>query len=128
MTITRIDSTSVRVSWTLKNGQEGVQFFLVEYYKKEDGSDKHTKNTTETEITIHGLDPDAEYEFVVSISFLPFLFFSSISFLFLECCCKQKTSILSAILGSSWNSSLYVRYPLQHTLANNVNYSNITAS
>lgn len=84
MTIARIDSTTVRVSWTLKNGHEGVQFFLVVYYKKEDGSDRHTKNTTETEITIHGLDPDAEYEFVVSLSFLPFLFpFLSFSIFFL---------------------------------------------
>ena len=72
VTITRIDSTTVRVSWTVNNGHEGIQFFLVEYYKKEDGSDRHTKNTTETEITIRGLDPDAEYEFVVSLSLFPF--------------------------------------------------------
>jgi len=63
------------VWWTLKNGHEGIHYFLVTYYKLEDGSDRHTKNTTKTNITIDGLDPDAEYEFVVvaknSIGFSP---------------------------------------------------------
>lgn len=71
VTVTRIDSTSVRVSWTLVNGHDSIEYFLVRYYKLEDGSNRHTKNTTETSITINGLDPDAEYRFVVS--FLSFL-------------------------------------------------------
>lgn len=73
MTVRRIDSTSIRVWWTLKNGHEGIHYFLVTYYKLEDGSDRHTKNTTKTNITIDGLDPDAEYEFVVSIFMVPHL-------------------------------------------------------
>lgn len=110
MTITRIDSTTVRVSWTLKNGHEGVQFFLVVYYKKEDGSDRHTKNTTETEITIHGLDPDAEYEFVVSLSFLLFLFPFNVVV-------NKRLVSCPSFLDQVGNGTR-IRYPLQNTLAN----------
>lgn len=66
VTVQRIDSTSVMVSWTLNNGNQGIEFFLVTYRKLKDGSDEKTINTTETEIKITGLEPDVEYEFVVS--------------------------------------------------------------
>ena len=66
VTVQRIDSTSVMVSWTLNNGNEGIEFFLVTYRKLKDGSDEKTINTTKTEILITGLEPDVEYEFVVS--------------------------------------------------------------
>ncbi|KAJ7379761.1 Ephrin type-A receptor 5 [Desmophyllum pertusum] len=65
VTVKRIDSTSVTVSWILKNGNGGILYFLVTYRKLEDGSDEHTINTTENEIIITGLDPGVEYEFVV---------------------------------------------------------------
>ena len=69
VTVQRIDSTSVNVSWTLKNGNKGIQYFLVTYRKLEDGSGNgHIINTTKTYIKITGLEPGVEYEFVVSIS------------------------------------------------------------
>ena len=66
VTVQRIDSTSVMVSWTLSNGNEGIDFYLVTYRKLKDRSDEKTINTTKTEIKITGLEPDVEYEFVVS--------------------------------------------------------------
>ncbi|XP_078355358.1 ephrin type-A receptor 4-like, partial [Oculina patagonica] len=65
VTVQRIDSTTVMVSWTLKNGNEGIDYFLVTYRKLNDGSDENTINTTKTELEITGLEPDVEYEFVV---------------------------------------------------------------
>lgn len=62
----RIDSTSVRVSWNLKNRNVGVHYFSVTYYPLKDKSDRRIKNTTESAITIDGLQPDVEYQFVVS--------------------------------------------------------------
>ena len=68
VTVQRIDSTSVVVSWTLKNGNGGIaDYFLVTYRKLKDGSDEKTINTTKTELEITGLEPDVEYEFVVSV-------------------------------------------------------------
>lgn len=67
VTVRRIDSTSVTVSWTLKNGNEGIHYFLVTYRKLTDGSDEHTINTTKTEVEITGLEPGVEYEFEVSV-------------------------------------------------------------
>lgn len=69
VTVRRIDSKSIHVSWTLKNGNEGIQYYLVTYYQLKDGSDRHTMNTTETELTVNGLEPGAEYKFVVSFVF-----------------------------------------------------------
>lgn len=66
LTVKRIDSTSVRVSWNLKNGNEGIHYFLVTYYPLEDKFDRHIKNTTESAITIDGLQPDVVYQLVVS--------------------------------------------------------------
>ncbi|XP_029193980.2 ephrin type-B receptor 1-B-like isoform X1 [Acropora millepora] len=65
LTVKRIDSTSVRVSWNLKNGNEGIHYFLVTYYPLEDKFDRHIKNTTESAITIDGLQPDVVYQLVV---------------------------------------------------------------
>jgi len=67
VTITRIDSTSVIVSWTLNSGNEGIHYFLVTYRKLSDGSDEHRINTTQTEIEITGLEAGVEYEFEVSV-------------------------------------------------------------
>lgn len=67
VTIRRIDSTSVIVSWTLNNGNEGIHYYLVTYRKLSDGSDEHTINTTQTKIEITGLEPGVEYEFEVSV-------------------------------------------------------------
>lgn len=67
VTVQRIDSTTVKISWTLKNGNEGIDYFLVTYRKLKDGSDEKTINTTKTELEITGLEPDVEYEFVVSV-------------------------------------------------------------
>lgn len=64
VTVRRIDSTSVTVSWTVDS--EGIHYFLVTYRKLADGSDQHTINTTQTEIEITGLEPGVEYEFEVS--------------------------------------------------------------
>lgn len=72
VTIRRIDSTSVIVSWTLNSGNEGIHYFLVTYRKLSDGSDKHTINTTQTEIKITGLEPGVEYEFEVSVQSVVF--------------------------------------------------------
>ena len=66
LNVKRIDSTSVRVSWNLKNGNEGIHYFLVTYYPLEDKFDRHIKNTTESAITIDGLQPDVVYQLVVS--------------------------------------------------------------
>ena len=65
VTVKRIDSTSVIVSWTVDN--EGIHYFLVTYRKLADGSDERTINTTQTEIEITGLEPGVEYEFEVSV-------------------------------------------------------------
>lgn len=66
VTVQRIDSTSVNVSWNLKTGHEGILFFLVRYRKLGDGADNyHTINTTKAYIKVTGLEPDVEYEFVV---------------------------------------------------------------
>ncbi|XP_020600982.1 ephrin type-A receptor 4-like [Orbicella faveolata] len=67
VTIRRTDSTSVIVSWTLNNGNEGIHYYLVTYRKLSDGSDEHTINTTQTKIEITGLEPGVEYEFEVSV-------------------------------------------------------------
>lgn len=67
VTVQRIDSTTVMVSWTLPNDNEAIDYFLVTYRKLKDGSDEKTINTTETELEITGLEPDVEYEFVVSV-------------------------------------------------------------
>ena len=67
VTVQRIDSTSVNVSWTLKTGHEDINFFLVRYRKILDSADNyHTINTTKTYIKITGLEPDVKYEIVVS--------------------------------------------------------------
>lgn len=66
VTVQRLDSTSVRVSWKLNNGKKGIQYFLVTYHPVGRRSERLTKNTTKMELTVNGLEPDTEYEFVVS--------------------------------------------------------------
>lgn len=66
VTVKRLDSTSIRVSWKLKNGNKGIKYFLVMYHPTGRESEKITKNTTKMELTVNGLEPDTEYEFVVS--------------------------------------------------------------
>ena len=66
VTVKRLDSTSIRVSWKLKNGNKGIKYFLVMYHPAGRESEKITKNTTKMELTVNGLEPDTEYEFVVS--------------------------------------------------------------
>ena len=66
VTVKRLDSTSIRVSWKLKNGNKGIKYFLVMYHPVGRESEKITKNTTKMELTVNGLEPDTEYEFVVS--------------------------------------------------------------
>ncbi|CAH3018214.1 unnamed protein product [Porites evermanni] len=65
VTVKRLDSTSIRVSWKLKNGNKGIKYFLVMYHPAGRESEKITKNTTKMELTVNGLEPDTEYEFVV---------------------------------------------------------------
>lgn len=65
VSVKRIDSTTVRVSWTLENGNEGILYSLVTYYPVNDKSERLTKNTTESAIIIEGLQPDVEYQFLV---------------------------------------------------------------
>ena len=72
VSVRRISSSSVLVSWRMKNANNGgVYYYLVTYYRTDDESDKHTLNTTDTEATISGLQPGASYKFAVGVCCFP---------------------------------------------------------
>ena len=59
------DLTTAHVEWTLEKANGKILFYEVSYYNVDSGSRRNV-NSTYTNITIHGLDPNSDYRFEVS--------------------------------------------------------------
>ena len=66
--ITRLSSTSARINWSFKDGDQAVDLLLT-YYRKDVPSDRKARevqaNTDDGLVIIENLVPDAKYTFKV---------------------------------------------------------------